>query len=185
MFEATMSMADAVTLVDTLEHLGMGLRFREEIDLLLGRVYRADEDLEFSTSNDLHIVALRFRLLRQHGFFVSAGLCGSKTRDLLSLYNAAHMAIPGEEALDDAIAFARGHLEAAVNKGELKSPMAEQVSRALGIPLPRSKPRVEATYYIAEYEQEETHDAVLLELAKLDFNLVRALHLKELSDITL
>ncbi|KAF8708700.1 hypothetical protein HU200_030082 [Digitaria exilis] len=178
----------------------MGLRFREEIDLLLGRVYRADEDLEFSTSNDLHIVALRFRLLRQHGFFVSAGtvvctwrggsfstrgLCGSKTRDLLSLYNAAHMAIPGEEALDDAIAFARGHLEAAVNKGELKSPMAEQVSRALGIPLPRSKPRVEATYYIAEYEQEETHDAVLLELAKLDFNLVRALHLKELSDITL
>lgn len=66
-------MADAVTLVDTLQHLGLGLRFREEIDSLLGRVYRADEDLEFSTSNDLHIVALRVRLLRQHGFFVSAG----------------------------------------------------------------------------------------------------------------
>nr|CAB3504375.1 unnamed protein product [Digitaria exilis] len=179
-----MSMADAVTLVDTLEHLGMGLRFREEIDLLLDRVYRADEDLEFSTSNDLHIVALRFRDGNNGGGSFSTGLCG-KTRDLLSLYNAAHMAIPGEEALDDAIAFARRHLEAAVNKGELKSPMAEQVSRALGIPLPRSKPRVEATYYIAEYGQEETYDAVLLELAKLDFNLVRALHLKELSDITL
>nr|CAB3502916.1 unnamed protein product [Digitaria exilis] len=200
MFEATMSMADAVTLVDTLEHLGIGLRFREEIDLLLGRVYRADE---FSASNDLHIVSLRFRLLRQHGFFVSAAdvfnkfrdgnnggrfstdLCGTKTRDLLSLYNAAHMAIPGEEALDDAIAFARRHLEAAVNKGELRSPMKEQVSRALDIPLPRFIARVETAYYIAEYEQEETHDAVLLELAKLDFNLVRALHLRELSDITL
>ncbi|KAF8708710.1 hypothetical protein HU200_030092 [Digitaria exilis] len=202
MFEATMSMADAVTLVDTLEHLGIGLRFREEIDSLLGRVYRADEDLEFSASNDLHIVSLRFRLLRQHGFFVSADvfnkfrdgnnggrfstdLCGTKTRDLLSLYNAAHMAIPGEEALDDAIAFARRHLEAAVNKGELRSPMKEQVSRALDIPLPRFIARVETAYYIGEYEQEETHDAVLLELAKLDFNLVRALHLRELSDITL
>nr|CAB3480264.1 unnamed protein product [Digitaria exilis] len=203
-FETTTSMTDAVTLVDTLKHLGIDLRFREEIDSVLGRVHR-DEDLEFATSDDLHIVALRFRLLRQHGYWVSADvfdkfrddgntnggggsfstvLCG-KTRDLLSLYNAAHMAIPGEEALDEAIAFAKQHLEAAVNKGELKSPMAEQVSRALDIPLPRFMPRVETTYYMAEYEQEETHDAVLLELAKLDFNLVRAVHLKELTDISL
>nr|CAB3482392.1 unnamed protein product [Digitaria exilis] len=162
-FETTTSMTDAVTLVDTLKHLGIDHRFREEIDSVLGRVHR-DEDLEFATSDDLHIVALRFRLLRQHGYWVSADvfdkfrddgntnggggsfstvLCG-KTRDLL--YNAAHMAIPGEDALDEAIAFAKQHLEAA---------------------------------------QEETHDAVLLELAKLDFNLVRAVHLKELTDISL
>ncbi|CAL4931148.1 unnamed protein product [Urochloa decumbens] len=195
MFEAgktTMSMADALTFVDTLEHLGISLHFRKEIDSVLGLVH-SDEELEFASSNDLHIVALRFRLLRQHGFWVSAdvfdkfkdgngsfsaGLCG-KPRDLLSLYNAAHMAIPREDALDDAIAFARQHLEAV--KGELRSPMAEQVSRALDIPLPRYMPRLEAMHYIAEYAQEEAHDPLLLELAKLDFNLVRSVHLRACS----
>jgi hypothetical protein len=61
MFEAAkaMSMADTVKLVDTLERLG------------ICRVH--DEELDFGNSNDLHVVALRFRLLRQHGFWVSAG----------------------------------------------------------------------------------------------------------------
>lgn len=107
----------------------------------------------------------------------------SDPRGLLSLYNAAHMATPGEATLDDAIAFARRHLEAM--KGELGSPVAEQVSRALDIPLPRYARRQETTHYIAEYEQEETHDGTLLELAKLDFNLVRSLHLKELKALSL
>lgn len=132
----------------------------------------------------MHAGISKFRNGNNGGSF-STNLCGSKTRDLLSLYNAAHMAIPEEEALDDAIAFARQHLKVVMNNGELRSPMAEQISRTLDIPLPRSMARVEAAYYIAEYEQEETHDAVLLELAKLDFNIVRALHLKELSHISM
>lgn len=72
MFEdgkTTMSMADVVTLVDTLQHLGINLRFREEIDSALGRICK--EDAEFASCNNLHVVALRFRLLRQHGFWVS------------------------------------------------------------------------------------------------------------------
>lgn len=112
----------------------------------------------------------------------SAALCG-KTRDILSLYNAAHMAVPGEVALDEAISFARCHLKAV--KGELQSPLAEQVSRALDIPLPRDMHRLEVLHYITEYEQEEAHDMVLLELARLDFCLTRSLHLKELRELTL
>jgi hypothetical protein len=55
---------------------------------------------------------------------------------MLSLYNAAHMAVPGETILDDAITFTRRHLDEAA-RGKLTSPMREQVSRALEIPLPR------------------------------------------------
>ena len=95
----------------------------------------------------------------------------SDPRGLLSLYNAAHMAVPGEATLDEAIAFARRHLEAAI--GKLGSPMAGQVSRALEIPRPRFMRRLETMHYIIEYEQEEAHDATLLELARLDFNLLR------------
>jgi hypothetical protein len=93
------------------------------------------------------------------------------------------MAMPGEEALDDAIAFARHHLRSI--QGKLRSPMAEQVSRALDIPLPRAPRRLETVRYIAEYEHEPAFDGVALELAKLDFELVRSLHLRELKALTL
>ena len=112
----------------------------------------------------------------------STSLC-SDPRGLLSLYNAAHMAVPGEVALDDAIAFARGHLEDM--RSRVKSPIAEQISRALDIALPRFTRRLETMHYIAEYEHEEAHDNLLLELARLNFNLVRILHLKELKDLSL
>jgi hypothetical protein len=113
----------------------------------------------------------------------SESLVTDDPRSLLSLYNAAHLAAPGEETLDEAISFARCHLEAM--KGELRSPLAEQVSRALEIPLPRFPKRLETVRYIAEYEQEEGHNGMLLELARLDFNLLRSIHLKELKDLSL
>jgi hypothetical protein len=104
-------------------------------------------------------------------------------RALLSLYHAAHMAVPGESALDDAIAFARRNLQAM--RGELQSPLAEQVSRALHHPLPRYPRLLETLHYIAEYAQEEEHDDTLLELARLNSNLMRSLQLKELKALTL
>jgi hypothetical protein len=107
----------------------------------------------------------------------------SDPRGLLSLYNAAHMATPGEQALDEAISFARRHL--ASMKGRLSSPLEEQVSRALDIPLARLPKRLETMHYVAEYGKEEGHDAVVLELARLDFDLVRFLHLRELKDLSL
>jgi hypothetical protein len=104
-------------------------------------------------------------------------------RALLSLYHAAHMAVPGESALDDAITFARRHLQAM--RGKLRSPAVEQVSRALHHPLPRYTRLLETMHYVAEYAQEEAHDDTLLELARLNSNLMRSLHLKELKALTL
>jgi hypothetical protein len=103
------------------------------------------------------------------------------TRDpmgLLSLYNAAHMAVPGEDVLDDAIAFTRTHLEAM--KGNLVSPIGDQISRTLDIPLPRYMPQLDTMHYIIEYEQQDGHNAMLLELARLDYSLTRSVYLKEL-----
>ncbi|CAN6362751.1 unnamed protein product [Urochloa humidicola] len=190
-----MGTAHMLMLVDKLERLGVADHFCKDIDMALSQVHM--EELDNGSSNELHIVALRFRLLRQHGFWVSSDVF-DKFRDgtgnfredlsndvqgLLSLYNAAHMAIPAEKALDDAIAFTRRHLEAA--KGNLRSPMSEQVSRALKVPLPRFMPRLEATHFILEYKQEEDHDTEILELATLDYALLNSLHLKELKDLTL
>jgi len=59
------------------------------------------------------------------------------------------------------------------------------VSRALDIPLARLPKRLETMHYVVEYGKEEEHDAVLLELARLDFDLLRFLHLRELKDLSL
>lgn len=103
-------------------------------------------------------------------------------RGLLSLYNAGHLLTHGEVALEEAIIFARHHLELLTSS--LESPLAGQVNRALKLPLPRTLRRVEALHYISEYKKEQTYNPSILELAKLDFNLLQRLHLKELKAIS-
>uniref|UniRef100_J3LNY9 Terpene synthase N-terminal domain-containing protein n=1 Tax=Oryza brachyantha TaxID=4533 RepID=J3LNY9_ORYBR len=65
--------AEAAALVDTLERLGLDGHFRQEIGELLGRLHRGEADYSGGHGDDLHTVALRFRLLRQHGLYISAG----------------------------------------------------------------------------------------------------------------
>lgn len=104
-------------------------------------------------------------------------------RGLLSLYNAAYLGTRGENILEEAISFARIHLESIANN--LKPPLANQVSRALVTPLSRSVKRLETRYYISDYEMEDKRDDTIFELAKLDFNLLQTLHREELKSISL
>ncbi|KAF0924561.1 hypothetical protein E2562_010200, partial [Oryza meyeriana var. granulata] len=104
----------------------------------------------------------------------------NEPRGLLSLYNAAHLLVHDEPELIEAISFAKGHLQSMCGGSELKPPLADQVKRTLHLPLPRTCKRVEALHYMLEYGQEEGHIAVLLDLAKLEFNLLQHVHLKEL-----
>ena len=78
--------------------------------------------------------------------------------------------------------FARRHLE--LIQSSLESPLADQVARALKIPLPRTLKRVEAVSYMQEYSVDQRYNPAILELAKLDFNLLQLLHQKELNTIS-
>ena len=66
----------------------------------------------------------------------------------------------------------------------LNPPLAEQVKRALSLPLPRTSKRVETICYMSEYEREAGNIPILLDLARLDFNLLQHIHLKELKAIS-
>ncbi|CAM0908243.1 unnamed protein product [Alopecurus aequalis] len=192
MFNTCNSTTARIFLLDALQHLGINHLFEEEIHHALSQIL----ENELTSSASLHEEALRFRLLREHGHWVSPdvfnkfkGEDGTFNKDitsqlsgLLSLYNAAHLLIHGETELEEAISFARHHLE--LVSGSLNTPLAQQVKRALHRPLPRACKRVETLHYISEYEEEEGHNPILLELAKLDFNLLQHVHLKELKAIT-
>lgn len=101
---------------------------------------------------------------------------------MLSLYNAAHLLTHGEAILEEAIMFSRHHLKAMINN--IKSPLAEQVKRALQIPLPRTLRRIEAQLYISEYKQEKAYNPSILELAILDFNHLQRVHMIELKSVS-
>lgn len=64
---------DQLELIDNLQRLGLGYRFDHEIKSILTKIY-GDQSKETLEMKDLHAVALKFRLLRQHGFNVSQGL---------------------------------------------------------------------------------------------------------------
>uniref|UniRef100_I1PK85 Terpene synthase n=2 Tax=Oryza glaberrima TaxID=4538 RepID=I1PK85_ORYGL len=193
LFTPTKDILRRMYLVDEIVHLGIDHLFEKEIETALKDIH----ETEFASSN-LHEVALRFRLLRERGFWVSPDIFNKfkgddgnflnefaeDPRSLLSLYNAAHLFIHGEPELEDAISFARNHLESMSSHSVLKAPLADQVKRHLRLPLPRTHKRVEMLHYMFEYDQENEHNPVLLELAKLDFNLLQQVHLKELKEIS-
>jgi hypothetical protein len=60
---------EKMALVDTLQNLGIDHLFEEHIDMALHEIHES----EF-TGFSLYEVALRFRLLREHGLWVSPGI---------------------------------------------------------------------------------------------------------------
>ncbi|WVZ56917.1 hypothetical protein U9M48_007383 [Paspalum notatum var. saurae] len=191
LFEACTTTVEQLNLVDTLQHLSIDHHFNQQILAVLSSTHGT----EFN-STCLHEVALRFRLLRQQGFWVSPDEfirfrdkdgnfnvdITNDARGLLSLYNAAYLLTHGEAELEEAILFAKKHLE--LMRDNLEYPLAQQVNRALHLPLPRTFKKVEALHFISEYKGGPTHNPTILEFAKLDFDLLQRLHLKELKALS-
>ncbi|WCJ32758.1 Terpenoid cyclases/Protein prenyltransferases superfamily protein [Euphorbia peplus] len=100
-------------------------------------------------------------------------------KGLLSLYEACFLAVHGEDILDEALCFARKHLEAIA---ENSSPHLEKHIRdALFLPCHHNMERLDTLHYIAFYEADESPNETLLKFAKLDFNRVQLLYRKDLA----
>ena len=106
----------------------------------------------------------------------------NNVKGMLSFYEATHMRVHGEDILDEALKFTTTHLESmAIN---FSPPLAVQVSHALNQPIRKCLPRVEARQYFSIYQENASHNVVLLNFAKLDFNMLQKQHQKELSHIS-
>ncbi|KAF8026084.1 hypothetical protein BT93_F2791 [Corymbia citriodora subsp. variegata] len=107
----------------------------------------------------------------------------SNSMGLLSLFEACHLSYHGDDILNDALAFTIIHLES-IDKRKASPNLEKQVSHALRQPIQKGLPRLEARRYIQFYQQEPSHNEVLLSLAKLDFNSLQEQHRKELGNLT-
>ncbi|KAK6161795.1 hypothetical protein DH2020_005176 [Rehmannia glutinosa] len=186
------NMIDTMNLIDTintLDRLGISYHFENEIEEKLEQFFNLDTNYEDETY-DLYTVALHFRLFRQHGYRIRYDTDGkfqeglkSDARGLLSLFEASHLRIHGENILDGALAFATSNL-ISILPSLIGSPLGNQVVHALVQPLHFGIPRLEARYFISIYEEYDQKDETLLRFAKLDFNLLQMLHKEELQEIS-
>lgn len=106
----------------------------------------------------------------------------SDARGILSLYEATHMRVHGEELLEEALDFSTKHLKQILENSS--SPFTTEISNALKLPIRRALPRVKAREYIEIYQQDPSHNDALLAFSKLDFNVLQKLHQSELKEIT-
>ncbi|EOY08702.1 hypothetical protein QUC31_010780 [Theobroma cacao] len=179
-------------LIDAVQRLGVAYHFEKEIEDSLEIIY---PNCNVERDDDLCSTAVRFRLLREHGFNVhcesfnkfkdekgnfKASLI-SDVRGLLELYEAAHLRVHGEQILEEALAFTSSHLKSAETMVEY--PLSTQINNALKRPLRKSLPRLVARNYISIYERYVTQEDTLLEFAKLDFKLLQHLHKKEIKEV--
>ncbi|CAI9756932.1 unnamed protein product [Fraxinus pennsylvanica] len=100
---------------------------------------------------------------------------------LLSLYEAAQFRVHGEEILEEALKFSTTHLKSVLH---LHNPLSIQVSDAFEMPIHKTLTRLGAKRFALIYQEDESHNPILLKFAKLDFNLLQKMHQKELCDIT-
>ncbi|XP_071918653.1 viridiflorene synthase-like [Coffea arabica] len=190
------TMTERFDFIDKIERLGVSHHFDIEIENQLQEFFNVYANFGEYSAYDLSSAALQFRLFRQHGFNISCGifdqfidakgkfkesLCND-TRGLLSLYEASHVRTHGDKILEEALAFTTTHLTS--GGPHLDSTLAKQVKHALEQPLHEGIPRYEAWRYISIYEEDESHNKVLLRLAKLDYHLLQMSYKEELCEIT-
>ncbi|KAK8445925.1 hypothetical protein SEVIR_9G408600v4 [Setaria viridis] len=199
-FASSSDMALKLELVDTLQRIGVGYHYGEEIDDLLRAVHRDVQALHQEGGCDddgLYVTSLRFYLLRKHGYRVSSDVFVkfkdeqgnfASTDDascFLMLYDAAHLRTRGEEILDSAIAFTKIRLQSVMDS--LEPELAREVQCTLETPRYRRVERVEARRYISVYERKAapSRNDTILEFAKLDYNILQALYCEELKALTI
>ena len=104
-------------------------------------------------------------------------------KGLLSLYEASHFGVDGEEVLEEAKSFTIKSLKYSLLMVNMDSDLTKQVQQSLEIPLRWRMPRVEARNFMDIYQMDETKNMSLLEFAKLDYNLVQSLYQQELKGL--
>ncbi|XVF27780.1 hypothetical protein REPUB_Repub14bG0138300 [Reevesia pubescens] len=183
-------------LIDMIRKLGLSDHFAEEIQKALQAV-TSSNNWKNNEKEDLYITALRFRLLRLHGYEVSQDVFKAfsdekgafsvskcaEIKGLLELFEASYLAFEGENILDEAKAFSTETLRS-INYSTLDTNLAKEVAHALELSTHWRVQWFDVKWHITMYKNNKNIDKMLLELAKLNFNTVQATLQKDLSEIS-
>ncbi|XP_031394968.1 (3S,6E)-nerolidol synthase 1-like isoform X2 [Punica granatum] len=197
---------ESLVMVDALQRLGIAYHFEEEIKSILHEHLLISTFDGYPGNISLYEASLRFRLLRQEGYFMPADIFeGFMTKEkstvgyvfdlklwkdifgLMSMYEASHLGIQGEDILDEAADFSKRALILSVAndiKGTSSQILKELVSNTLSNPFHKSLPRFTSKsvqgYFAWPYEW----TGAFGELAISDTNLVQSINQIEIRQIS-
>ncbi|XP_010429266.1 PREDICTED: putative terpenoid synthase 5 [Camelina sativa] len=185
-----------VLLIYLLVALGLAYQFEDEIDDNLKHSFEKIETI-MAGEIDLSTVSVMFWVFRTYGYNLSSdvfmrfkGEDGKfkerlieDVKGLVSLYEAAHLGTSSEDILDEAISFASSHLECLAG-GTCPPHISRLIQNALYMPQHYNAEILFASEYIWFYDQEDAHNEVLLELAKLNFKFLQLHWIHELKILT-
>ncbi|XWS46829.1 hypothetical protein CRYUN_Cryun14cG0101800 [Craigia yunnanensis] len=168
--------------VDRLQRLGISRYFQPEIKECLDYVYRywTEDGISWARNTRVHDIddtAMGFRLLRLHGYEVSAdvfrhfekdgeffcivGQSNQAVTGIFNLYRASQVLFPGEKILEDAKRFSSKFLtekqaaDELLDKWIITKDLPGEVGLALKIRWYACLPRVETRFYIEQYGGED------------------------------
>ncbi|XP_039032509.1 (-)-kolavenyl diphosphate synthase TPS28, chloroplastic-like isoform X2 [Hibiscus syriacus] len=171
-------MFEHIWVVDRLQRLGISRYFQTEIKECLDYVYRywTKDGICWARNTRVHDIddtAMGFRLLRLHGYEISAdmfrhfekggvffcfvGQSNQAVTGIFNLYRASQVMFPGEKILEDAKRFASTFLiqkqtaDELLDKWIVTKDLPGEVGLALKIPWYACLPRVETRFYIEQY----------------------------------
>ena len=92
------------------------------------------------------------------------------------MYEASYLLTENESTLELAREFTDKNLKKKLEEKRVDPELSALVRHALEIPLHWRMPRLEARWFMDVYEKRPDMNPTILELAKLDFNIVQATH---------
>ncbi|XP_009765872.1 ent-copalyl diphosphate synthase 5-like [Nicotiana tabacum] len=171
-----------IWIVDRMERLGISRYFKREIKECIDYVtrYWTNEGICWARNSpvqDIDDTSMAFRLLRLHGYVVSAdvfkhfenggeffcfaGQSNQAVTGMYNLYRASQLMFPGEKILENAKKFSSNFLREKRAKNELldkwiiTKDLPGEVGYALDVPWYASLPRVETRFFLEQYGGED------------------------------
>ncbi|CAK8534657.1 unnamed protein product [Lathyrus sativus] len=99
---------------------------------------------------------------------------------MLALYESSFHSFEDETILDEAINFTTKYLKEYDLNDNRDTYISHLINHALELPLHWRIPRWESQWFINVYERKQKMDPVLLQFAKMDFNIVQSFYQEEL-----
>ncbi|KAI4331815.1 hypothetical protein L6164_016770 [Bauhinia variegata] len=179
-------------LVDRIQKLGLARHFQKEIKEVLDNIL-SSQNSNSSIEEKRYLLALRFKLFRQHGYKVSPdtvstfleileNISEGSIKDILEILECSHLAFEGENILEKAKTLALSSLNCASE--QMYGDLLEEVVHAIALPSHWRVQWFDIKWYINHYEKQHHMDATLLNLAKLNFNIIQANYQDEVKELS-
>ncbi|XP_011096134.1 tricyclene synthase Oc15, chloroplastic-like isoform X1 [Sesamum indicum] len=187
--------SESLVLVDAIQRGGLSSHYEQEIGTILRKRYEASCSCTYGYYC-LHDVSLFFRLLREHGLYISPDVFNNfkgkdgrfrrnlrqDIRGLMELYEAAQLSFQGELILDEAASFSSHLLRECLP--EMDNDLSRIITGKLKYPYHKTIAKLTRKDFLQDLEGSNGWAKTLRELALMDLRKGQSVYQGELAQVS-